>query len=66
MSSQNPGTQQNRDDHKSPQQGQHGQDQSKDKEQKQGARKDPSRGNDMNPGGDADRSRKPGQKSGQS
>jgi hypothetical protein len=65
MSSQNPGTQQNRDDHKSrPQQGQHGQEQ--DKDQKQGSRKDPSRGNDMNPGGDADRARKPGQKSGQS
>jgi hypothetical protein len=62
MSSQTPGTQQNRDDHKSrPQQGgQHGQQDPEDK--KQGPGKDQSRGNSTNPASDADRSRKPGQK----
>ena len=65
-SSQNPGTQQNREDQKArpqPGGGQHGQHQ--DEEQKQGSRKDPSRGN-TNPGSDSERSRKPDQKSGQS
>jgi hypothetical protein len=66
MSSQNPGTQPNRDDQKGrPQQGgQHVQDQ--DKDQKQGSRTGPSGGNDANPGKDSDQARKPGQKSNQS
>jgi hypothetical protein len=65
MSNQNPGTQPNRDNQKArPQQGGHGQDQ--DESQKQGSKKDPSGGNNLNPGSDSDRARKPGQKSGQS
>ena len=67
MSSQNPSTtQHNREDQKARPQpgGEHGQDQ--DEDPKQGSRKEPSRGNTMNPGSDPERSRKPGQKSGQS